>query len=127
MHISVPPLRSIVAMRCQYVSGMWKEHASCDLVADVLMEITAFLDDVSNSLAFCSEEVELPKAPSFIFFHEGVLKGVFEEKENLVLNTLPSLSDPHVIAPQGRHIQRAYHDDPGDRLVIFHGAYHDTG
>ncbi|KAF4733716.1 hypothetical protein FOZ63_002227 [Perkinsus olseni] len=121
MHISVPPLRTIVAMRCQYVSDLWREHASCDLVADVLMEIKAFLDDVSNSLAFCSEEVELSRKPVFIFFHEGVLKGVFEEEGSLVLNTLPSLSDPHVITTEATHLQLVHHDGPGGRLVILLG------
>ncbi|KAF4685031.1 hypothetical protein FOZ60_007049 [Perkinsus olseni] len=125
MHVSVPPLRTIVAMRCQYVSNMWREHASCDLVADVLMEITAFLDDVSNSLAFCSEEVELSRKPVFIFFHEGVLRGVFEEEENLVLSTLPSLSDPHVIATETTHLQLVHHDGSGDRLVILLGKGRD--
>ncbi|KAF4649969.1 hypothetical protein FOZ61_000794 [Perkinsus olseni] len=125
MHVSVPPLRTMVAMRCQYVSIMWREHASCDLVADVLMEITAFLDDVSNSLAFCSEEVELSRKPVFIFFHEGVLRGVFEEEENLVLSTLPSLSDPHVIATKTTHLQLVHHDGSGDRLVILLGKGRD--
>ncbi|KAF4677018.1 hypothetical protein FOZ60_000393 [Perkinsus olseni] len=122
MDVNTLSLPSIVATRCQYVSELWREHASCDLVTDVLMEVTGFLDDVSNSLAFCSEEVELARSPWFIFCDRGVLRGVFIEGDDLVLNTLPQLSDSQLIATGSRNLQQIYHDERSQRLIILRGV-----